>query len=284
MKLVKVLSLALAFTFAGTALFAEGKAEDPSPIKGSAAVEIAGAEITKVSPLNVLPGTLVSIEGVGFGAKAGSIKIGATEITEFLAWEDTCIFFRVPKSGISSASEIRVGNAYAEDTLKPAPAGSLTVMWTVDLAALDKVVSAEWKTVYNAPAKPVFTAPMYVKGEWVKNSENYGSASSSWDGGSKVRMLKDKSGSKWYAEAVFTPDNIASFGVKAMKFAFEDGNNEERDLVPYESNISFILKKDWAKTDFFTTVNSDPALSPSTKDKLYNKDTNTIYASYPVKK
>lgn len=284
MKFAKILTLSLAFSLAGVSLFAAGKAEDPAVIKGSSAVEIAAAEITKVSPLNVLPGTLVSIEGLGFGNKAGSIRVGSAEITEFLSWEDTCIFFRVPKGGISGPSEIRVGNAYAEDTLKPAPTGSLTVMWTVDLAALQKVVDAEWKTVYNAPAKPVFTSPMFVKGEWVKNGENYGSASSSWDGGSKVRMLRDKSGSKWFAEVVFTPDNISSFGVKAMKFAFEDGNNEERDLVPYESNIMFILKKDWAKTDFFTTVNSDPALSPSAKDKLYNKDANTIFVSYPVQK
>lgn len=265
-------------------LGAAGKAEDPPSLRGNGSVTIPGAEITKISPLNVLPGTLVSVEGSGFGSVPGSVRIGSLEIRDFLGWEDECVFFRIPKSGLPGPSELKIGNAYAEDLLRPAPPGSLTVMWTVDVAALQAKADAEWQGVYNAPSRPTFTAPLYLKGQWTKSGEHYGTASTGWDTGSKVRMLKDRSGQKWYAELVLTPDNIASFGVKAMLFAFEDGNNLQRDLVPYESNIMFILKKDWAKTDYFTSVNSDPALRPGPGDKLYNKETNTIYITYPVKK
>lgn len=281
----KVWMALLLTALVGPLAFAEGVAEDPVVIKGSASVDLTSAEITRISPLVVLPGTLVGVEGSGFGTKAGVVKIGNLTITDFLGWEDGAVFFRIPSEGLTGPSELQLGTAYSEDVLTPAPAGSITIRWTVDLPKLNAVVAKDWKGVYNAPALPKFDPPLYVKGEWVKSGEIYGySAIGSWDGGSRVRMLKDKSGTKWFAEIVLNPSSIESYGNKVMKFAFEDNNVDNRDLSAYESDYTFILKKDWAKTDQFPTINSDPGVTPSPKDKLFDAKTNTINSVYPVAK
>lgn len=95
-------------------------------------------------------------------------------------------------------------------------------------------------------------------------------------------MALDQSGKIWYAEVVLTPENIATFGIKLLKFAFEDGENDSRALSPFESDYTFILKRDWAKTDSYAAVILDPAVTPSKKDALFDEKTSTINLVYPV--
>lgn len=279
MKKSLLLALFAAVSLPG-ALFAGGAYEDPVAIRTNQRLELTGAQITRIHPLAVRPGTLVSIEGQGFGTQAGPVQIGDTVLTEVLAWEPECIFFRVPSGGLSGPVEVRVGDTYSTDLLRPAPEGSITVTWVVQMSELTRRLPGLMQT-YRVRTAPRLAPPLWIKGEWLKGSENFGHASPLWDGGSRVRMMRDRRGQKWVAELVLTPEAQSSFGVKAAKFAFEDNDLETRNLGPYESDLMFLLKKDWAVSDRFTNVSSDPAFVPNNTDVDYKADTRTILLVYP---
>jgi hypothetical protein len=288
-KAITFLALLL---IAATAVFAGGKVEERA-LEGSASVDLSNAEIIKIYPLNVLPNTLVAVEGEGFGSTPGVITVNGVTISTFVGWDDEAIHFRIPASAVADGALIEVGDSISEQELLEAPAGSVTVQFQVDTAKVAAATTTALREdqvarLVNNP--PIFTAPLHFKGEWYKSGEYFGNREAAWDGGSKVRMVQAKNLDVWIGETVMTAENVESFLLprrtdryRPVKFAFEDGNDEERNLVEFESDWAFVLKKDFALTDTFSTVHSDPAFNPSTTDNdWYNAEDNTIYAAYPV--
>lgn len=288
MHLKKITALTLMALLTASAAFAQFF-NDPS-IKGSASVNLAKAEIEKVNPLNVLPGTLVVIEGFDFGTTPGVIKVGTTTIDTFLGWEDTAIFFRAP-ADIGNGG-VTVGSSTGEFRLKSANAAdSVTVYFAVDTSKPNlNEMSADQKSTLNNKV-PAFTGPLFVKGEWKKTSEEeWGNKDAVWDGGSKYRMLK-VSGTTWIAEAVFTGENVDTFRNKrnpnvipGAKFAFED-SNMDRNLVEFESDWAFVLKRSFQKTSGAT--GNDPVAYLTTsgnKSGWYDSGRKRIVAAFPVSK
>lgn len=281
-KSLFVLALGVSLV-AGT--WAAGRVEE-NALAAQAGAAPSGAVIEKVNPINVLPGTLVSVEGSGFGTVPRAIKVGNQTISTFLGWEDTAVFFRLP-AAVSDGDVVQIGNAVAPDGFKPAPAGSITVQFTIDTSKVDTTsFNADQRAKLTGPL--TFQRPLFVKGEWIKtNANSWGNREASWDGGSKYRMVQAKDPKFWIAEAVFTPANIDTFKLpsgapRVMKFAFEDGNDTQRNLVEFESDWAFALKKGWATTDLHTTIHSDPGIELRTTYQLYNRDANKIYAVFPV--
>jgi len=283
----------LAFLVMTTAVvFAGGKVEE-NAIQGSPSVNLSNAEIIKIYPLNVMPNTLVAVEGEGFGNTPGVIKVNGVTISTFTGWDDEAIHFRIPANAVANGALIEVGSSISEQELMVAPAGTITVQFQVNTskvaAGLANALRPD-QISRLAVNPPVFTPPLHFKGEWYKSGEFFGNREAAWDGGSKVRMVVAKDGVTWVGESTLTPDNVASFLLprqtdryRPVKFAFEDGNDDERNLVEFESDWAFVLKKDFAMTDDFTTINSDPAFNPSIKDnKRYVADDKTIYVAYPV--
>lgn len=265
-------------------VFAAGKVEERT-VRAQAGAVPASAQIEKVNPLNVVPGTLISVEGSGFGTTPRPIKVGNQTIDTFLGWEDTAIFFRIP-AAVQAGDRVVVGSASAPEAFIPAPEGSIRVQWTIDVSKVtDAALSAEQKAKLTGPLR--FTPPLFVKGEWIKtNASTYGNREAAWDGGSRYRMV-NASANYWIAEAVFTPQNLATFRLpngrpRPMKFAFEDGDLR-RNLVEFESDWAFALKKQFANTDLFTSIHSDPAIELTTEFQWYSKDDKKIYAPFPTR-
>ncbi len=282
MKLKGILLLLVATT---TLVFAQRTRVDERTVKAQAGAVPAGAQIEKVNPLNVLPGTLVSVEGSGFGTVPRAIKVGGQTIDTFLGWEDTAIFFRLP-AAVNEGDRVVIGSASAPDAFKPAPEGSIRVQWTIDVSRVnDSALTPEQKAKLTGQLR--FTAPLYLKGEWIKtNAASYGNREAAWDGGSRYRMV-NASGNFWIAEAVFTPQNLATFRLpngrpRPMKFAFEDAVLD-RNLVEFESDWAFALKKQFAATDLLTTIHSDPAIELRTDFQWYNNNDKILYAPFPTR-
>ncbi|MBN2658633.1 MAG: hypothetical protein JXR86_16375 [Spirochaetales bacterium] len=268
----------------GSMVFASGAKDDFSrmkaPVKGSADTDMSAAEIYSMYPLNVLPGTLVSISGDGFGDTAGIIYIDGIGIDEFYGWDNNTIWVKVPETE-SSEMEVQAGMSVAEDLLYRAPEGSITVRWVVDADALQAVADATFDK-YKLDFAPMWKFPLHIKGEWVKSGDGFGNKSGSWDGGSRRLMWNQPETGLWISEVVFTPENMESYKPGVMKFAFEDSEDEARNIATFESDMAFILKKEWAKADPFTDISSDPAVRVGTTSRFYNERNNTIQISYPV--
>lgn len=245
----------------------------------------AGAQIEKVNPLNVVPGTLIAVEGSGFGNTPRAIRVGNQTITTFIGWEDTAIFFRIPQAP-QPGDRVIVGSATSPFPLQPAPEGSIRVQWTIDVSRVtDAALKPEERARLTGPL--TFTPPLYIKGEWIKtNAASYGNREAAWDGGSRYRMV-NASGTFWIAEAVFTPQNLATFRLpngrpRPMKFAFEDGNLT-RNLIEFESDWAYALKKQFAATDLFESIHSDPAIELTTEFRWFSREDNKIYAPFPTR-
>lgn len=230
----------------------------------------------------MLPGTVVAAEGNGFGEKPGIIVVGETNITEIVHWQNDVVFFRIPETGLLDRGRVEINGIVATDTLRPAPEGAIRVRWKITQAGFDNMVETQWKKVYNAPSKPELRGALYLKGEWVKAGEYSGNYEPRWDGGPKVRMLWDEKEMAWTSEMVFTPDNRASFSGRMIKFAFDDDNKSQRNLSAYESNIAFMLKSDWAKTDLFPTSYANPAFQLSFYHPYFNTEKDEIQLYYPL--
>gem|GEM_PF-5283350 len=283
---MKIKGIALVLAMLSLAGFVYGKGDvEERTVTAAAGAVPAGAEIEKVNPINVLPGTLVSVEGTGFGTAPRAIKVGGQTINTFLGWEDTAIFFRIP-AAVQAGDRVQIGSATAPEAFKPAPEGSLTVQFTIDVSKVnDQSFDAAQKAKLAGPI--LFARPLYVKGEWIKvNAATWGNREASWDGGSRYRMV-NASATYWIAEAVFTPQNLATFRLpngrpRPMKFAFEDGDLT-RNLVEFESDFAFALKKSFAATDTFASIHTDPALELSATFAWYSAEKKKIYAPYPTR-
>jgi len=246
-------------------------------IIGDSAVDLSAAEIYSVSPTVVLPGTLMSITGAGFGEDAGIINIGGVDVTTFLGWEDDVIWFRVPE-GIADDAEIQVGYEYAEPYITTAPEGSITVKWIIDAAATQEMVNVKY-TQYKLDKAPKWVAPLHIKGQWSKSEGTYGLKDDGWDGGSRQLMYNIPGTDTWITEAVFTPEAMNSFAKTSMKFAVEDGDDEFRNLSSFESDFAYIIKSRWAGE---LGLSGDPAFKIDEENKNFDPETRTITVKYPI--
>ncbi|MFP4365029.1 MAG: hypothetical protein ACLFR1_14300 [Spirochaetia bacterium] len=261
-----------------TVLFSCGQ-QEPT-IEAQEGADLSGASINWLYPLNVLPGTLFLIEGEGFGEVPGEISLGGTAITEFLSWEDRAIFFRIPED-FEEEAQVTVGPAVSEETVSLAPENSITVRWTIDAEAAQETCNTRFAE-FGLDNPPEFVFPLFIKGQWTKSGDSFGNYNQGWDTGSRRRMYHLPDSNIWKSECVFTPENIESFGSRAMLFAFEDDNIEDRNLSSYESDAAFILKIDFAESDRFTSVSSDPAVSVSPESPLFHSGSDTVRVEYPV--
>jgi hypothetical protein len=288
-KFFKTMAVAAVFALASvSAVYAGGAVEIPS-IPVEAGVSITSATITGIWPKNVLPGTVVTVEGSGFGTRPAAIQVGNLQVNAVVGWEDEAVFFRVPDSGVQANSRVVIGNAASEDVLNPAPAGSITVRFQIDTTGVTAEGLRDSMRPLLQPDSMTFVPPMYVKGEWIKSQNGHGNREASWDGGSRYRMVQI-SETVWIAESVFTPDNLATFQfpnrpqMRPMKFAFEDGNFT-RNVVEFESDWAAALKLGFASADYLTTLHSDPGLYLSTdvnENPWWNRQLGVILAQYPV--
>lgn len=249
-------------------------------IKGTPEADLSAAEVYGMYPLNVLPGTMVSIKGEGFGDVPGLIYLNGQPVNEFFGWDDSTIWFRVPEEPADQI-EVQVGTSIAEDFLYLAPEGSLTVRWTVDAAAVQEFADANYGD-FGLDFAPEWMEPLYLKGQWVKSGESFGAKSAGWDTGSKTIMWNMPETNTWISETVFTPENQDSFKPGVMLFAFEDGDDETRNLSAFESDMAFILKQEWAAADPYGDVSSDPAVRIGDSSQFYDEKTNTIELTFPV--
>lgn len=246
-------------------------------ITGDAAVDLSSAEIYGVSPTIVLPGTLMSITGAGFGEDAGIINIGGVDVTTFLGWGDEVIWFRVP-AGITDDAEVQVGYEIAESFISLAPADSITVEWKIDVAAIQEMVNVKY-TQFDLDKAPNWTAPFHVKGQWSKSEGTYGLKDDGWDGGSRQLMFNIPGTETWITEAIFTQEAITSFAKTKLAFAIEDGDDEFRNLSSFESDFAFMIKKRWAGE---LGLSNDPAVMIDENHADFNADTRTITVQYPL--
>lgn len=246
-------------------------------ITGDSTVDLSSAEIYGVAPTVVLPGTLMSVTGTGFGVDAGIVNIGGVDVTTYLAWEDDVIWFKVPE-GISDDAEVQVGYEIAESFITTAPEGSITVEWKLDATAIQEMFNQSY-TMYGLDSAPPWTAPFHIKGQWSKSEGTYGLKDDGWDGGSRQRMYNFPGTETWIMEAVFTPEAITSFAKSNMNFAVEDGEDEFRNLSSYESDFSYMIKKAWAGALGFS---NDPAVKISEENTDFNTETRTIKLQFPV--
>lgn len=301
MHLKKIIATAIAFAFVSVSAFAV--TVDAKIAAGSA--KITKAEILAVGPLNVLPGTLVTVEGTGFGTTPTAIKVGSITVDKFVGWEDTAIFFLAP-AGIKAGDVVTVGNATANKAdygFMPADADSVTVQWVIDstgatFTGLSASLKSQLSTIVSTKdvvqvnkltdkklGNPAFTGPMWVKGQWIKKGTDFGKFEASWDGGSRIRMVNLPGTTKWVAEAVFTPANVGSFLTpqkkpKPMLFAFEDGNYA-RNTSEFESDWAMGVKKDMAKAtkekNLSLTQLSDPSVYLAVTSKDIKPEFNRRY-------
>ncbi len=249
-------------------------------ITGTPDADLSGAEVYGLYPLNVLPGTLVSIKGEGFGDTPGLIYLNGVALDRFFGWDDQTIWFRVPEE-VDEQIEVQVGTSIAEDYLYLAPEGSITVRWVVDADAVQMIADNEF-TTYGLDFAPAWMYPVFLKGQWVKSGDAFGAKSAGWDTGSKTIMWNQPESNIWISEAVFTPENQDSFKPGVMLFAFEDGDDETRNLSAFESDIAFVLKNQWAMNDPFGDVSSDPAVRVGANSRFYDEKTNTVVITFPV--
>lgn len=207
-------------------------------------VDLASARISEVYPQVVAPGLLVSISGKGFGDAAGKITVGDIVVDEFVSWSPKTIWIRIP-DGVKDGDKIKVGDV-TSDSLTLAPAGSVKVIWKVNVDKVQRTVAENAKK-YKVPADSKLETPLYIKGQWIKNGAKAGSFDGAWDGGARRPMAQEDQGVNiWTAEYLFTPANVASFTTKTCAFALEDANLKDRRLSPFESDSAFVLKKEWA--------------------------------------
>lgn len=236
-------------------------------------VDLASARISEVYPQVVAPGLLVSISGKGFGETPGKITIGDIVVDEFVSWDAKTIWLRIPE-GVKEGDKIKVGDV-TSDSLTLAPAGSIKVIWKVNVDKVQRTITTNAKK-YKVPEDTKLQTPLYIKGQWIKNGAKAGNFDGGWDGGARRPMAQeDPSENVWTAEYLFTPDNLSTFSTKAFTFALEDANLKDRRLSPFESDAACVIKKEWA-TDIKPGA-GDPVVS------LTNPANGVIVISYGAK-
>ena len=296
LKISKVILLGLLLTGVAVSAFAQVPA-DPATITGKDGVNLSSAVITTVKPLMVQPGTLVVIEGEGFGKVAGKVQVGTQVIDKFLSWDDTYIHFRVPNT-LGIDSYVKVGNSVSESALQPAPAGSIKAIIVVDVSKVtpDGLSASQVSKLSTKDVSKLFQAPLYFKGSFSHSDGSFGFKDDMWGSGAKWRML-NAGGTVWVTEVLYTPDAIETFMNKnnplikpMVKFAFEDANLERTPLSEWESEFAICLKKSFQKQSGAT--GNDPTfylLTEGPKSSWYSKKGlfggyDAVIASYPVVK
>lgn len=246
---------------------------------GNTKPELRSASIDSIYPSIVIPGTLLVVTGEGFGNTPAGASIGAVEITEFLAWENNTVAFRVPE-GVKSGDTVKIGKSVSPASIDLAPKGSLRVIWLVDTAKLEDVFAKSFKE-YNVTEAPALGLPLYLKGQWAKTVGNVGQYDQGWAGGAKVRMVKLPGGDVWTSECVYTPEAQLTMEGKPMLFAFEDVSEGDRTISGFESDAAAMLKLEWAKADSVTDVSSDPGVMISAASKDFVAASNAIILAFP---
>lgn len=207
-------------------------------------IDLPGARISDVYPQVVAPGLLVSISGKGFGATPANILVGDMVVREFVSWDTKTIWIRIP-DGVKDGDKIKIGDSLS-DPLTLAPAGSVKVIWKVNINKAQATIAANAKK-YKIPAETKLQAPLYFKGQWIKSGSKAGNFDGGWDGGARKPMVQeDPSVNVWISEYLFTPANLASFPTKTAAFALEDENLKDRRLSSFESDAACLIKKEWA--------------------------------------
>lgn len=295
MKISKVILTGLLLAAVAVSASAQVPA-DPATITGKDGVALSAAVINTVKPLIVSPGTLVVIEGEGFGKAAGKIQVGTQIIDKFLSWDDTYIHFRVP-AAVGKDSYVKVGSAVSESALQPAPEGSIKVIFVVDTSKVtaDGLSASLASKLTTKDVAKLFVPPLYFKGSFNHADGSFGFKDDMWGGGAKWRML-NAGGTVWVTEAIFTPEAVKTFLnpnnplIKPMvKFAFEDGNLE-RNIGEFESDFAMSLKKSFQKQSGST--GNDPVvylLTEGPKSSWFSKKGffggyDAVIAAYPVAK
>lgn len=244
--------------------------------------DLSTARIDTIYPLTLMPGTLVSVSGSGFGTVPGIVKIGDLKITRFLGWSDGQIWFRLP-GPIAPGAPMEIGKDMSKIGLNPAPKGSFRLIWYVDLKAAQKHINTMYKE-YGLDTPATFKPPLHIKGQWKKSGSEFGNMEAGWDGGSRLLMFNIPKSSIWISECVFTPDNVKSFDEQLLLFAFEDGDSGTRNLSSFESDAAFILKKHWAQNDPYGEVDSDPGVRIADIVKQLDSKQKSYRLSYPPTK
>lgn len=273
----KLLTILLVLSVTLVSCVSTGGAPKSVELIGDPSVELTDAEIYNVNPKVVRPGTLMSVSGAGFGENPGVINLGGVDITTYLGWSDSTIWFRVPE-GIEQDAELMVGYEYAEELILTAPEDSITVKWVIDMVGTQAMVDKRY-TQFDLPEPPKMTAPLHVKGQWFKGGETYGMKDEGWDGGSRQVMYNIPGTDLWEVEAVFTPEAVESYGRSMMAFAVEDGDDEFRNLSTFESDFAFIVKKKWASG---MGLSNDPAVKISEENRSFDAASRTIIVQYPI--
>lgn len=251
-------------------------------IKGDVKADLTGAEINGVYPLQLREGALMSVSGTGFGDKAGAIKVGSVEVTEFLKWEDEVIWFRVPKN-VKDADTVTIGDSISEQQIKIVSESAIRVVWQIDAKKAQEIINKNYDA-YNAEESPVIEFPLYVKGQWSKKNETFGTYAGNWDGGSRTVMYNVAGTDVWESECYFTEENFENSEEKIVYFAIEDSNKDKRKLSAFESDAALIIKKEWGAADKIDASDNDPGFKVSIQDVNYNKENNTVYVVFPVVK
>ena len=232
-------------------------------------------------PCTVSPGVLFCITGEGFGKEPQSVKIGSQTISSFLSWDDKTIWLRIPE-GIKTGDFVQAGKSISEFTVTAAPADSLKVIWEIDVKiAQDKVTRTA--VDYNVSSNTVFKPPLFIKGQWGKTAENFGNYDTGWSGGVRVPMYLMQGTSVWVSECIFTPANIESCGGQPILFALEDTETENKTISGFEGDACAILKAEWARSDEFEDINTDPGVLVSKNSKFYNSISNCVVCRYSPK-
>lgn len=224
---------------------------DVKTLKAQEGVSLFDVSISNVYPTSVVEGTLMYIEGENFGIAPTTLKIGDTEVEEFLSWDENLIFFRAPK-GLTSG-RVLLGDDEENFEVNVLEDG-IKVVWEFDKKDIDSYLAENYME-YGLSSAPEVEGQLYIKGQWEKVEGNF---SSSWDKGKKVRMFFD--GEKYTSEFIMTEENFKTYENGYILFAFEDENQKDKSLSKYESNASYIIKKSLAKKDKVENVDSDPAL------------------------
>ena len=243
-------------------------------------INLEGAYIEKVYPLQVKAGVLTSVTGNGFGGEATTIKVGDVEVTEILEWKDDIIWFRMPE-GIKSGDKINLGGNISDAEFIIVDDEAIKVVWEIDLKEAQKIVDKRYK-IYEIDEAPKLQAPIYLKGQWGKKINNFGIYSSGWDGGNRTPMYNIKGTEIWSSECYFTKENFDRFKRKILFFAFEDNNIDDRRLSAFESDAMLIVKNEWGLSDDMDENDNDPGLKVSNRYTRYNRDSGTIYVNYPL--
>jgi hypothetical protein len=267
---------------AAFSLYAGGGVEASSNIRvPEVPGEITSATITAVTPPQVLPETLVLVEGSGFGTVPAPISIGGTTITEFVSWSDGEIWLKIPETGISGSAPLILGNASSPQEIKSAGNGAITVKFVVNVGAFSKDITkilAENSVEISSTGN--FQPPLYLKGEFVKAGPDFGERHPTWDGGTKIKMYQTPGGDQWFVELVLTRENLASFRGLSMEFGIEDGGGQ-RSASQFESNFAAALNRTWAAKDEFPASVEYPTIYPSSAAPGFDAESAKLTVSFP---